>query len=162
MMELFRDFTVVRPDQKFGVMIPKREFNPQLSVFQNMVLDIIDFKERVRPMANDIAMYESASHYQKMTVSEMNDLKKKGAKLIEKARTGERFNMESLFDEENESGYSSLEAPEEKAEPAPQEPEIEEPAAVEEQAADIFNDEEPAEELAEEHVSEEHSEERKD
>jgi hypothetical protein len=41
-------------------MIPKREHNPELSVFSNMVLDLVDFKDRVRPMSKDISMLEEA------------------------------------------------------------------------------------------------------
>lgn len=113
-MELFRDFTVVEGDEKFSVQIQKREFNPQLSVFQNMVLDVVDFKDRVRPIANDIAMWESSMKYQKQSAKEIRSMDRTKAKFIEKAKRGERFSIDSLYDE-NESGYSSLEAPEEKA-----------------------------------------------
>jgi hypothetical protein len=60
MMEVFEDFTVDKTDAKKAVLIPKREYNPQLSVFSNMVLDLVDFKDRVRPIATDIAMLEHA------------------------------------------------------------------------------------------------------
>lgn len=60
MMEIFEDFTVDKAEAKRAVLIPKREYNPQLSVLSNMVLDLVDFKDRVRPIANDIAMLEQA------------------------------------------------------------------------------------------------------
>ena len=43
-MEVFEDFTVARP-QSGVAMIPKREFNPELSVFSNLLLQLI----RVQP-----------------------------------------------------------------------------------------------------------------
>jgi len=63
MMEIFEDFTIDKGDKKEYIMIDKREHNPELSVFSNMVLDLVDFKDRVRPLSNDIAMLEfSARH----------------------------------------------------------------------------------------------------
>lgn len=46
-------------------MIAKREYNPELSILGNMVLDLVDFKDRVRPVSKDIAMLEFAQKYQK-------------------------------------------------------------------------------------------------
>lgn len=57
-MEIFEDFTVDKGDLKRYIMIDKREYNPELSVLSNMVLDLVDFKDRVRPMSQDIAMLE--------------------------------------------------------------------------------------------------------
>lgn len=67
-MEIFEDFTVDKADPKRAVLIPKREYNPQLSVFSNMVLDLVDFKDRVRPIATDVAMLEYARKNQKRNV----------------------------------------------------------------------------------------------
>ena len=39
--------------------IPKREHNPELSLFSNLVLDLVDFKDRVRPLARDMALLDS-------------------------------------------------------------------------------------------------------
>jgi hypothetical protein len=50
-MEIFEDFTVDKGDLKKYVMIDKREYNPELSVLSNMVLDLVDFKDRVRPLS---------------------------------------------------------------------------------------------------------------
>jgi hypothetical protein len=59
MMEVFEDFTVNKHDNKEYFMIKKREHNPQLSLFGNMVLDLVDFKDRVRPLSQDISMLEN-------------------------------------------------------------------------------------------------------
>lgn len=50
-------------------MIPKREFNPELSAFSNLLLDLVDFKDRVRPLAKDIALMDVANKYQPRPVS---------------------------------------------------------------------------------------------
>jgi hypothetical protein len=39
-MEIFEDFTVDKGDDKAYAMIKKREFNPELSAFSNLVLDL--------------------------------------------------------------------------------------------------------------------------
>ena len=72
-MEIFEDFTVDRRDNKLYVMIEKREYNPELSVISNMVLDLVDFKDRVRPLSRDISMLEKAQQYQKQNVNQMLD-----------------------------------------------------------------------------------------
>lgn len=60
MMEIFEDWSVDKLDNKQFAMIAKREYNPELSVFSNMVLDLVDFKDRVRPLSRDVAMLEYA------------------------------------------------------------------------------------------------------
>lgn len=72
-MEIFEDFTVDRSDNKDYLMIEKREYNPELSVLSNMVLDLVDFKDRVRPLSQDIAMLEQARKYQKQNAVQMLD-----------------------------------------------------------------------------------------
>jgi len=42
------------------VTIEKREYNPELSVISNMALDLVDFKDRVRPLTTEIAQQEFA------------------------------------------------------------------------------------------------------
>ena len=59
-MEIFEDFTVSRLKPSGYALIPKREFNPEISAFSNLLLDLVDFKDRVRPMAHDIARHDSA------------------------------------------------------------------------------------------------------
>ena len=58
-MEIFEDFTVDAGDDKQYMTIPKREHNPELSLFSNLVLDLVDFKDRVRPLAKDMALLDS-------------------------------------------------------------------------------------------------------
>ena len=62
-MNAFEDYTVKRHDMKQAVMIPKREFNPELSAFSNLILDLVDFKDRVRPMAKDISLLDTTMKY---------------------------------------------------------------------------------------------------
>lgn len=58
-MEVFTDFTLDRHDQKAYATITKREFNPELSAFSNMILDIQDFRDRVKPLADDLALLDA-------------------------------------------------------------------------------------------------------
>ena len=58
-MEIFEDYTQFKADMKDYVMIRKREYNPELSVFSNFVLDLVDFKDRVRPLARDVALMDA-------------------------------------------------------------------------------------------------------
>lgn len=62
-MELFHDYTIDPADNKEYLMIEKREYNPELSVMSNMVLDLVDFKDRVKPLSKDIAMLEQAKKF---------------------------------------------------------------------------------------------------
>jgi hypothetical protein len=62
-MEVFEDFTVDKNDYKAYSMIPKREFNPELSAFSNLLLDLIDFKDRIRPLARDITLLDVTEKY---------------------------------------------------------------------------------------------------
>ena len=59
-MEIFQDYTVDKTDPKKYIMIEKREYNPELSVVSNLALDLVDFKDRVRPLTRDIAQYEKS------------------------------------------------------------------------------------------------------
>jgi hypothetical protein len=47
------------------MMIQKREYNPELSMFSNLALDLVDFKDRVRPLARDIALMDITRGFQK-------------------------------------------------------------------------------------------------
>jgi len=75
-MEIFEDYTQEKQDFKSYIMIQKREFNPQLSYFQNMCLDLVDFKDRVRPLQRDISMLEYSNKYQKQNVDQMLEERK--------------------------------------------------------------------------------------
>lgn len=134
-MEIFEDYTVDKLDHKNYIMIEKREYNPELSVFSNMVLDLIDFKDRVRPLSNDIAMMEQANKFQKQSVNEMLDERANFQQMINAVKSEP---LDRIEDTEQE-GYSSMEIPEPKVEEVV--PEVEE-TVVEEQAEEI---EEPKE-----------------
>jgi hypothetical protein len=69
--EIFEDFTHSRVDLKDYVMIQKREYNPELSLFSNFALDLVDFKDRVRPLAKDIALMDVQRKYQKHNMNEL-------------------------------------------------------------------------------------------
>lgn len=69
--EIFKDYTVDNTDTKDYMMIQKREYNPELSIFSNFVLDLQDFKDRVRPLARDLAMLDATSRYQKQNVNQL-------------------------------------------------------------------------------------------
>ena len=56
---------------KAYAMIPKREFNPELSAFSNLILDMVDFKDRVKPAAKDLALLDVSRKYQKVSVDEI-------------------------------------------------------------------------------------------
>lgn len=69
--EIFEDFTVQKYDFKDFAQIAKREFNPELSIFSNFVLDLVDFKDRVRPLAKDLALLDVSKKYQKYSIQEI-------------------------------------------------------------------------------------------
>ena len=48
-VECYEDSTVTAASHKAYASIPKREFNPSLSLFQNFLLDMDDFRNRVKP-----------------------------------------------------------------------------------------------------------------
>jgi hypothetical protein len=62
-MEIFDDHSIDKQDYKRYYMIDKREYNPELSVMSNMVLDLVDFKDRVRPLSKDISMLEYSAKF---------------------------------------------------------------------------------------------------
>ena len=102
-MEIFEDFSVMKNDRKEYLMIKKREFNPELSAFSNLLLDLADFKDRVRPMAQDIALMDVSNQYQRVKVQE-----------LDKVRAQMRRDFGEIADSdlsaiESEEGYSSLE-----------------------------------------------------
>jgi hypothetical protein len=70
-MEVFDDYTVQKHDTKEYAMIQKREFNPEISAFSNMVLDLVDFRDRVRPLARDLTLMDAAKKYQKNPMDEI-------------------------------------------------------------------------------------------
>jgi len=87
-MEIFEDHTVDKQDLKDFVMIEKREYNPTLSVFSNMALDLVDFKDRVRPLSRDIAMIEKTMKYQKQNTEKMLNDRDQFKKIIAQISSG--------------------------------------------------------------------------
>lgn len=109
-MEVFEDWTMDQRDRKAYVMIPKREFNPELSAFSNLILDLVDFKDRVRPLANDMARLDVGHKFQKHSMEEFDRARADFDRgLTEKSSmAGDRTGNELTTPEE---GYSSLELP---------------------------------------------------
>lgn len=97
-MEIFEDFSVAKVDMKDYAMIKKREFNPELSAFSNLLLDLVDFKDRVRPMARDIALMDVSRQYQKLKVDP------EARQSFEALDQSDQSAVESV-----DEGYSSLE-----------------------------------------------------
>jgi hypothetical protein len=64
-MEIFDDYTIQKHDTKDYALIQKREFNPELSAFSNVVLDLVDFRDRVRPLARDLTLMDASRKYQR-------------------------------------------------------------------------------------------------
>jgi hypothetical protein len=83
-------------------MIQKREYNPELSLFANLALDLVDFKDRVRPLARDMALLDVTRPLQKHNVDE---LLKERAQLHTALKDVEA----QLEKEAIEEGYSSRE-----------------------------------------------------
>ena len=75
-MECFTDYSVSPMDNKGHAMVPKREFNPELSAIGNVLLDLADFRDRVRPMAKDLALMDVANKYQRVNIDEVEMAKR--------------------------------------------------------------------------------------
>lgn len=69
--EVYEDFTIGKADPGTYAMIAKREFNPELSAFSNLLLDLSDFRDRVKPMANDLARLDASRTYQRQNAHEV-------------------------------------------------------------------------------------------
>ena len=136
-MEIFKDYTIDRMENKGHILIPKREFNPEISSFSNFLLDLVDFKDRVRPMASDIARHDAAQINQRRNV---NELESQMREFNEGIGEGAASQADVAAQSVEEAGYSSLEiaaeSGAEEAEPAQSsEPDAAEPDL--EAAADI-------------------------
>lgn len=83
-MEIYEDYTENKNDEKDYMMIQKREYNPELSVFSNLVLDLQDFKDRVRPLAKDIALMDISRKYQKHNMKEIEEEREEFKETIQK------------------------------------------------------------------------------
>lgn len=64
-MEIGEDFSIDKYDPTGYKMVPKREFNPELSSVSNLVLDLIDFRDRIRPLAKDVALMDISRKHQR-------------------------------------------------------------------------------------------------
>lgn len=66
MLEIFEDFSRadLTQDGKKVFTIPKRHHDPELSFMKNLYLDLLDFRDRVKPLANDLALMDETSVYQ--------------------------------------------------------------------------------------------------
>ena len=100
--EIYVDFTLDKADHKDYIMIQKREYNPELSVFSNFVLDLVDFKDRVRPLAKDISLMDVTRQYQKNNMQELEQQRADFEQTIKKVQID--VEREAL-----EEGYSSRE-----------------------------------------------------
>ena len=100
--EVFKDYTETKIDNKDYMMIQKREYNPELSMFSNLVLDLVDFKDRVRPLAKDIALMDVTRGYQKQNINEILEEQKAFRETLTKVQAA--IDKEAL-----EEGYSSRE-----------------------------------------------------
>lgn len=100
--EVFKDYTETKIDNKDFIMIQKREYNPELSMFSNLVLDLVDFKDRVRPLAKDIALMDVTRGYQKQNINEILKEQEAFRETITKVEAA--IEKEAL-----EEGYSSRE-----------------------------------------------------
>lgn len=110
-MEVFEDFTVDKNDYKMYAMIKKREHNPELSVVQNMILDLVDFKDRVRPLSRDISLVEHTQKFQKENPAALAQEQDQFMQLVNELNS-DKAGFKGLSSEEG--GYSSLESQENK------------------------------------------------
>ena len=127
-MECFTDYTIDPRGLEGYATITKREFNPEISAFSNLLLDLVDFRDRVRPAANDIARMDTAASYQRL---DPNDLMEEFKEGIAEGDSAEKADQQSV-----EEGYSSLEIAAESGA---------EDTAAEEAAADTVSEHEAAE-----------------
>ena len=106
--EIFKDYTQSKVDYKDYMMIEKREHNPELSLFSNFVLDLVDFKDRVRPLAKDISLMDVTRKYQKQNPDELQQERQEFAetltrikKEVEKDRLDEGYSSRELESPDN-------------------------------------------------------------
>merc|ERR1712060_186640 len=101
-IEIFEDFTLEQGERGGYTSIPKREFNPELSAFSNILLDLQDFRDRVKPLANDLARFDASRRYQRNNVNEMAAEGKDYLAQLAEGRADEAADTV-------EEGYSSME-----------------------------------------------------
>ena len=152
-MEVFEDYTISKHDRKEYAMIQKREFNPELSAVSNLILDLVDFRDRVRPIANDLALMDISHKHQRYSVEE---IERERAELIGDLDLSRRS-------AKDEAGYSSGEISDRSGSAVPQEePVAAQQAAEPEQPKEIEHSEaeqeEPVSAMQEEPIAVVHEE----
>lgn len=91
-------------------MIAKREFNPEVSAFSNLLLDLQDFKQRVRPLARNVAKLDASRKYQRIPVSELEAAHDEFVKELRTLRGESKIPAAAESAQESvEEGYSSKE-----------------------------------------------------
>ena len=75
-----------------------------------MVLDLVDFKDRVRPLSKDISIVEYAAKYQKQNVEQMLGEREQFRQMLSEVHNDKFDRIEQAEGE----GYSSMEIPEPK------------------------------------------------
>ena len=140
-MELFEDFTLNKGEELGYAMIPKREFNPELSAFSNLLLDLVDFRDRVKPMANDLARLDVSRTYQRRNADEViadhKEMEREMKEMLDELRGGESVPQGEKSVEE---GYSSIEIAAESGAEDAATPDLEAAAAQNEEAKDEKED----------------------
>jgi hypothetical protein len=53
-------------------------------MFSNLVLDLVDFKDRVRPLARDISLIDVARTYQKFSMTTLEEEREALKKVVNK------------------------------------------------------------------------------
>lgn len=139
-MEIAEDYSIDKTDVAGYMMVAKREFNPELSAVSNLALDMIDFRDRIRPLARDCCLMDVSRKYQRLSHADHMQMRKD---LYSEAQVEEKDpSFPELFDGEAASqavsgGYSSGEitAESEAAEPEKDKVVTEEAAEVDHAAA---------------------------
>lgn len=108
-MEIYEDHTVKKTDGKSFATIPKREFNPELSIFQNLSLDLVDFNDRVTPLASDMSLLDESREFQRHEPSteEANKLYDYGKKRGYLESTPNQLNTKAYIDSDKSKGIES-------------------------------------------------------
>ena len=96
---------MIKSPVKAYSLIPRREFNPEISAFSNLLLDLVDFRDRVRPMANDIARHDASILYQKRNPDELEQQMKEFREGLGECTQGDAAEAAAPVEE----GYSSME-----------------------------------------------------
>ena len=118
-------------------MIPKREFNPELSAFSNLLLDLTDFRDRVKPMANDLARLDVSRTFQRRKADDVikgrDEMDRHMQEYLDELRGGDPIPQGEKSVEE---GYSSIEIAAESGAEDAASPDLEAAAAQNEEEKD--------------------------